>query len=165
VKLSLTLALAVAVVLLAGPSTQSADEPDKAMDKVKAVLDKAESVEIYSLEPDKEKDATKESFRGWKVLGKTAVKDDAKKQLVEALTKGLAEKPAGARCFIPRHGVRAIDPANNTPVDLVICFECSWVHVYVDKAQKAEPVVTVGKGPGAAFDKVLKDAGVKLTDK
>jgi hypothetical protein len=156
--------LALALVGLLLPSVSGrADEPKKIPEKAQTILDKAESLEVWSLEPDREKDAGKESFHGWKVLGKTTVKADGKKPLLDALTKGLAEKAEGARCFIPRHGVRAV--VDDVTVDLVICFECEWVHAYIDKAPKPDVIVTIGKTPKPAFDKVLKDANVAVTDK
>src|SRR5262245_51891493 len=136
------------------------DGPMKVPDKAQLVLARAAAVEVWSLEPVREKDPDKESFHGWKVLGKTTVKGDARKTLADALAKGLAEQVDGARCFIPRHGLRAVH--EGVQVDLVICFECSWIHVYMDKAEKPDAVVTVAKLVQPAFDKVLKDAHVPL---
>jgi hypothetical protein len=151
----------VAAMLCVGLSVQ-AQEGKKLPEKAQTVLDKATTIEIWSLEPEKEKDPNKEAFHGWKSLGKTSIQGDEKKKLLEALTKGLAANAVGARCFIPRHGLRAVN--DNVTVDLVICFECSWVHVYVDKADKPE-VITVDKSPAAEFDKVLKNAKIRVTEK
>ncbi len=153
--------LATAAVLL--PPAARGDDAARLPDKARAVLDKAESFEVWSLDAEREKDANKESFHGWKVLGKTAVTGDARKELLDALNKGLAENATGARCFVPRHGLRAVH--DGVTVDLVICFECSWVHVYIDKAAMPDAKLAIGKTPAPAFDKVLKDAGVKLADK
>jgi hypothetical protein len=154
--------LAAAALLLSVAPTRT-DEPKKVPDKAQTVLDKATSIEVWSLEPAEEKDTAKPSFHGWKALGVTEVKGDAKKQALEALTKGLAETATGARCFIPRHGIRAVH--DGVTVDLVICFECEWVKVYLDKAEKPEATVTTGKTPQPTLDKILKDANVPLAGK
>ena len=73
----------------------------------------------------KEKTDTKDTFRRWKVLGKTAVKDaDARKALLAALDKGIADHAEKSRkevemgllvesgCFQPRHALRATSGGN-----------------------------------------------------
>ncbi len=155
----LVLAAALLCLPLAARSQEKDDQlPGKKLpDKAKTVLDKAETIEVYSLDPGDNNDP--KGFHGWKVLGKTAVKDAAKRtELLGALEQGLAESQGGAKCFIPRHGVRAT--YDGQTVDLVICFECSWVYVYY--GDKDGPHLTTSKSPQPAFDKVLKDAGVPL---
>jgi hypothetical protein len=130
------------------------------------LLDKADGFEVYSLDPDRvfDKDGKlvepKDGFHGWRVLGKTEVKAAGdRKKLADALRLG-AEDNFGmaAACFIPRHGVRLT--ADKQTVDLVICFQCLSVQVYID-GKKAEGFL-VTSDPQSAFDAVLKAAGVKL---
>jgi hypothetical protein len=139
---------------------------NKIPEVVERLLQKAEEFEVYSLDPaakfdkDAKAAAEKDGFHGWKVLGKTAVKEEAaRKRLADALRLG-AEDNFGmaAACFIPRHGLRL--KGGGKTVDLVICFECLQVQVFVDGQQK-EGFLTTGD-PQPEFDKVLKAAGVKL---
>jgi hypothetical protein len=172
-------AVAVACVAL-GVALAAADEKkdekkddNKLPDAIKAVLDKADSLEIYSLDPslqlpvkDKEKEPEKDpkdKFNGWKVLGKTVVKDKpAKDELLTALYKGVKDNEGVvAACFIPRHGIRAT--ADGKTVDLVICFQCLQIYCFVDGKREGGCLVT--RSPQPAFDKVLKDANVPLAPK
>jgi len=66
----------------------------------------------------------------------------------------------GAKCFDPRHGIRAT--AKGKTVDLVICFECNWVYVYYDNDENRQHVAVTTREPQAVLDKTLKDAGVPL---
>src|SRR5437667_296107 len=88
--------------------------------KVKAALKKADSWELYSLDPEQRKEPPKVAFHDWRVLGKTTVTDaDTRKRLVAALEKGAKENDGTvAACFNPRHGIR-IKSGDNT-IDLVI---------------------------------------------
>ncbi len=154
-------ALLMVAVLLTLASLQAAEkEKNKLSDRAKSILDKAEQLELWSLDPDP-KARDKDGFHNWKVLGKTVVTGEARKQLVSALEQGIAASDGvGAKCFDPRHGIRAT--ADGKAVDLVICFECGWVYVYFDNdKQRSEVVVSTGK-PQAVFDKVLTDAKVPL---
>jgi hypothetical protein len=131
-------------------------------DKAKSILDKASEFELYSLEPVEEGDKDKAIY-GWKVLGKTTVKDiESRTVLLSGLEKSVAAGGRGPACFDPRHAIRAVHEGKTT--DLLICFECSRVFVYLD----GKKVVSRVLGPGAdqeMFDKILRDAGVPLAKK
>lgn len=148
----------ILVCLLTSTVSGRAEE-NKLPDQAKAILDKAPEFEYYSLEPS-EKPDKENALHGWKILGKTTVKDaESRKKLLTALTKSIAEGKEGAKCFDPRHAIRARHGGKT--VDVLICFECSWVYVYLDG--KKEPVeVVMAKGAQPLFDKVLRDAGVPL---
>ena len=161
--------LAVVVALFSLPTGARADDPPAWKD-ARANLEKAPEWELLALDPFKEKPDPKDTFRGWKVLGKTAIKDaDARKALLAALDKGIADHAEKRRkeremgllkeggCFQPRHGLRAT--AGGQTVEVLICFECAPVHFYLG-ARKGQ-VETV-ESPQDAFDKVLKDAGVSV---
>src|SRR5262249_61445839 len=112
-------------------------DENKLPDNVRMILDKADSFEVYSLDPalqlppkDKEapkdkaddKDKDKDKFHGWKVLGKTTVKDKDKKDLLEALQKGIKDNDGVAAAgFIPRHGLRA--KYDGKTADPAICLQ------------------------------------------
>lgn len=139
-----------------------------------ALLEKAAPYELLSLEPsssddDEDKDKKVEKFHGWRVLGKTAVKEaDARKTVLTALLKGIAENDgSAAKCFNPRHGLRAMHDKKS--VDLVICFECLQIEVYVDGKQVhpagGRGAILTSESPQPTLDKLLKDAKVPLARK
>lgn len=123
-------------------------------------LANADHLDIYSLEGTEVK---KEGFQGWTILGKTAVMNkDVKSRLLESLVKGIKEsKNRAALCFDPRHGIRAAHAGRT--LDLVICFECGHVYIYLDGAQQES--LTTTRSPEPIFDQVLKDAKVPLAPK
>jgi hypothetical protein len=59
-----------------------------------------------------------------------------------------------------QHGIRAA--AGGKTVDLVICFQCGWAYVYLDKEEKAVELI-IGAEQQPVLDKVLTDAKVALT--
>jgi hypothetical protein len=156
----------LAAFLLAAHQVRAAE--NKLPDRAKTILDKAKSYELFSLDPrkDEEKEEKgKDNFHGYKVLGKTTVKDAKdREKLLTALAKGIKEsKGEIAKCFDPRHGIRATHDGQT--VDLVICFECLQVYVYYGKGDKRAANVLTTRSPEATLDKILKDAGVKLSPK
>ena len=152
--------IAIFTVLALLPGCVRAD--NKLPDKVKEALDKAESFDLYSLDPMRGKgDKVPEGgFQGYKVLGKTTVKDaDTRKKLVAALEKGIAQnKGEAAGCFNPRHGIRVTHESNT--YDLVICFECFSAEVYDGDKKDGSFLLTISPQP--VFNKVLTDAKVPL---
>ncbi len=150
---------AVGVVFLAaGPAaTQDKDKGNKLSESALKVLQGATEFELYSIDfanPDK----GKTGFHDMKSVGKTTVKDpETRKKLVAEFVKGMEGRIDPARCFNPRHGIRAAHDGKT--VDLVICFECAQFDLYENGSDKPTRLL-IGKGPEPAFDKVLKDAGV-----
>ena len=126
-------------------------------------LAKPDSVELLSLDPDRPKDKPKDDFHGWKVLGRTTIKDDAARKKLTADLAAAAEASEGlaAACFNPRHGLCVT--RNGKTIDLVICFECLQVQVFEGDKDAGEFLIT--DTPQPAFDKVLRDAGVTLPAK
>jgi len=141
------------------------DGQDKPSSKdLKPLFEKADAIELYSLDPsfdDKEPDP-KKGFHGWKVLGKTTVKDaKMRKKIVEALYQGLADSDGtAAKCFNPRHGVRVT--VDGKTADIVICFECLQMQFHAGEASKTE---TTTRTPEKLIDEVLTAAGVPLAPK
>src|SRR5687768_18379585 len=119
-------ALLVAVTLVGAGRSAGAEIPKDA----RAALEKAAEWELYSLDPEHQKDPPRDGFHGWKVLGKTTVKDaETRKSLLTALDKGAQDNDGTvARCFDPRHGIRVKD--GDKTIDLVICFECYQVKTF-----------------------------------
>src|SRR5438034_1378613 len=143
------------VVLLALPLfmisslVRAADKENKIPDELQAILEKAEKFELLSLSPEHLQEKPKDGFHGWRILGKTAMKDaDARMNLVAAFKKGVAEnKGIVARCFNPRHGIRVTHDGKTA--DFVICFECYQVQAYVGDKQEKGFLIT--DSPASAF--------------
>jgi Aspartic acid proteinase inhibitor len=123
------------------------------------VLEKAGSLELLSLEPNR-RNNVKDGFHGWRVLGKTVVKDKkTREQLAAAVVMGVADNEGlAAACFNPRHGIR-VTAAGKT-VDFVICFECLQMQVFLGTDRSED--LLIAASPQALFDKVLHSAGVPL---
>jgi hypothetical protein len=159
-----TIALAFVLAVLAAAVVEAAAQNQKELPAaVKEILDKVEQFDLYSLEPEptKEQKAGKSTkLHGWLILGKTTVKDARTRQgLLKALEK--RSRRGGAKCFDPRHAIRATHGGKT--VDLLICFECSWIYVY--EGGKHTSTLTVDGGVQPAFDKVLPAAKVPLARK
>ena len=145
-------------------SAAFAADDSKIPEPARAVLDRATQFVVYSLEPSQSEGGNlPDGFHGWKVLGKTVVKDaEARKQVVSALARGVEENDGSKPdCFEPRHGIRAVQDGKT--LDLVICFQCLQVKAYV--GEKADRGFLTKGSPQPVFDKVLKDAGVPLAKK
>lgn len=151
-----------AAVALACATTAAAEEKkeaNKLPEAVATALEKADALEVYSLGGETN---VKDGWHGAKVLGRTTVKGAAATKLARDVVKGVAEGERGARCFLPRHGVRAVHDGKT--YDLVICFECGWVHLYEDKSDKPR-VLMISETPHKALDKILTDAKIPLAKK
>jgi hypothetical protein len=152
--------LPFATVLLVGCTGSSADSKIPA--GARTALEKADQMELLSTDPASQQEKPKDDFHGWKVLGRTQIKDaDTRKKLVAALKKGVGENDGmAAACFHPRHGIRATQGSKTT--DFVICFECFQVQVYAGEKRDGSFLTT--DSPQPVFDQVLREAGVPLAE-
>jgi hypothetical protein len=133
-------------------------------EKAAAILEKADQIELYSLEPEPDAKAAKDPkatyFHGWLVLGKTVLKDArTRKPVLDALDESVGWG-AMAKCFEPRHGIRASHGGKT--VDLVICFACQQVYVYFDPRKEEHATLRIRKGTQPVLDTILEGAGVPL---
>jgi len=146
----------------AAVTAEEAENPHAIPADAKAILEKAERIELFALHPERPTDAPKDGFHGWTVLGKTTVeKADARKALTAAFEKGVTEyTDLGAKCFDPRHGIRATHDGKTA--DFLICFACAHTYVYVDKTPERK--ILVSRSPAAVFNKILKDAKVNVDE-
>jgi hypothetical protein len=152
------LAIALSITGIGFFAFPAAGEDNALPEDVLKTLFKAETLELMSLLPEPEKTKRKDHFHGYTVLGKTAIKDAAgRKNLVESFTKGMQGAIIPAKCFEPRHGIRATHDGKT--MDLVICFACS--QFYVHDASGKSTKYLVNATPEPLFDKVLKDAGIQ----
>jgi hypothetical protein len=156
------LVLVLAALFMHGGGLPSAEQ--KFPDRVWSVLSEADKLEVLSLDPVEDEKA-KDTFHGWKVLGKTEVKEKKERDAVASvLKKGIEEARAIANCFEPRHGIRVTK--GKQTVDLVICFNCMSIEIYPDGGEKRlGDQVPFATSPEATLDKILRDAGVKLAPK
>ncbi|VTR91990.1 Uncharacterized protein OS=Pirellula staleyi (strain ATCC 27377 / DSM 6068 / ICPB 4128) GN=Psta_0497 PE=4 SV=1 [Gemmata massiliana] len=130
----------------------------KLPDTVLTALEKAEAIEVYSLNGS----TNDEDETGWhatRLLGKTSVKGEAAKGLVTALKKGLKDEAEKADCFTPRHGIRVSHDGKT--YDMLICFECRWMYVYTGEKEKPL-VVVISDSPQERINQILTDAKVQI---
>jgi hypothetical protein len=150
-------AAVVCFFLMTATGAQDKKPENKLPDPVLKALEKATALEVYSINGEKR---DKDGWHGWKLLGQKTVKKAADRRAVAAaLKKGIEDGKNGARCFIPRHGVRATH--EGTTYDLVICFECNWVYIYTDASDKPTVLVTTDAAE-KVLNKLLTDAKVPL---
>jgi hypothetical protein len=133
-------------------------------EKVAAILDKTEQIELYSLEPEPDDKAAKNPkaiyFHRWLVLGKTVLKDArGRKQAIDALDESVG-RGRRAKCFDPRHGIRATHGGKT--VELVICFRCGQVYVYFDGNKEKDATLSINRGTQPVLDAILTKAGIPL---
>jgi hypothetical protein len=146
---------AAALLTAAGAGADDRPPENKLPAPVLAALEKADELELYSLNGDTD---APDGWHGAKVLGKATVSAAAdRKALASALKKGVEEGKDGARCFVPRHGVRASHAGKS--YDLLICFECHWLYVYAADSDKPL-VLLVSEAPQKVLNKLLTDAKV-----
>lgn len=157
------LSVSAVVLGLAAMAIAAEKDANEVPEAARAILDKAETIDLYSILPQQEKDPNKETFQKYPVLGKTKIKDaEVRKRVIGALVKGAADNNEGqAKCFDPRHAIRATHDGKT--VELVICFACNYVQVAVDG--KSVRGFSPSKAPEAVLDKVLTDAKVPLAPK
>lgn len=146
-------------------------------DEVRALLSGADQMELLSLDPHLRRPATPlrpetgvepvfvieepaiGEFHTWPVLGRTTLIDPhARQQVVAAIEKGLADSDGTARqCFYPHHGLHA--SCQGKTVDLVICYECNQLLVYIDRLETYRLTATTSQ---PVLNAILKEAGVPL---
>ena len=122
------------------------------------ILEKANTIELVSLDPDHEAKTPAGGLRGWRVLGRATLAGDDKRAILAALQSGIEDSEGrAAKCFNPRHGIEATYEGKT--VELVICFECLSMEGWNDgKPFKA----LTTSGPSEEFNRMLKAKGVKL---
>lgn len=127
-----------------------------------AALEQGKEFELLSLEPNGGEETEGENrFYGFEVLGALAIDDRATRdELVAAFKRGIADNVEGvaAACFAPRHGIRVTH--DGKVHEFVICFECDITTWYVDSKRAGNMNPTSVAQP--EFDRVLKDAGIRL---
>src|SRR5262249_26043836 len=114
--MSIVCSVALLLAVSAPPKATLAPETRK-------LLDKAETIELISLDPSPDTAKKKgNKFHGYKELGRAKITNKADREaLLKALYKGVDDsKGLVAGCFKPRHGIRAV--VDGKKVELVICY-------------------------------------------
>jgi hypothetical protein len=148
--------LAVVVYELTGlvePPSPLPDDPDRLI--------------LYSLDgmPDEHRLAeAKEFLYHFPVLGKVEVTDSRqRRELLAAVRRAIRKAPEPAKCFWPRHAIRAVK--GGMTVDVVVCFQCRTYDVSRAQETLSGATLTIAPDPEPLFDKILADAGVPLAKK
>lgn len=153
--------VAILVVLAAAYGTRAADD-NKLPAEVAAILEKADTVELLSLQPKADPEA-KDSFHQYKILGKTTLKGADATKLVATVQKGIKDSDGTiARCFNPRHGLRA--SFEGKTAELVICYECNSIECFIGDKRVGTYTATTST-PGTELNKILTAAKAPLPDK
>ncbi|MGC4046024.1 MAG: hypothetical protein QM758_19710 [Armatimonas sp.] len=172
----------------AAPQVPAEPQKQEIPAAVKEVWDAAETWTLYSLAPEQKLPAVPDAARGTtkaKPNKKPAAKPPAKKRdaeppfhgvvvlgkrelkkedaiatsLKEAIYASIEKSGKPARCFIPHHGIRAV--VGDKTVDLVICFTCHYMDIYVN-GEKLGNRLVIDPAPFTAFDQALTEAQVPM---
>jgi hypothetical protein len=128
------------------------------------VIEQADRVILYTLDPHRIVDGKlspeAERLRTYGITGQAEITDPGeRRKLIEALYRGLLGRDAGpAACFWPRHALRF--ERGQRAVDCLICFECTWIHVYRKADSPKEDRLLFGPGVRPVFDSVMKAHGL-----
>jgi hypothetical protein len=132
-------------------------------DVARSVLEAPETLEVLSIDPqsgweDPPEDAI--LFNDYVELGRAAVADEGlRRRIVQLLYEGIRENgDMVAACFNPRHGVRAVKGANT--VDLLICYECLQIYVFVDDGERGSCLT--GESVEPALSRIWQDLGLQI---
>jgi hypothetical protein len=144
----------------------SEDKSNRLPSSAKSILEKADKIELISLDPgnpERDERPPKGDYFGWKELGRTTIDDpEILRNVVSTVEKGFEVGGRAAACFWPRHALHVSHKGKT--VDILICFHCSQVAVYVDGKQ-VDPYLTISLSPQPVLDKLLIDAKVPLAPK
>ena len=82
------------IALGLGGSPGRGDEPSSGLPgSASALLDEADAIEILSIDPKDRPSRPEEDFHGWKVLGRTSIRDpEVRKRVVAALRRGISPR-------------------------------------------------------------------------
>jgi hypothetical protein len=138
-------------------------DPPKTPAEYSKLLVDADKVTLYSLdgwdvECLKESNKKAEKLCDYPILGKIEITDaQTRKELVEAVSKGLEGNAAAAACFVPRHALRTV--RSGRTVDCLICFECTQVQIHYGSDFKTIPI---DKSPQELLNRLLKKAKIPI---
>ena len=119
-----------------------------------------DAVVLFSINPNVARSVgAPGTFHGYPILGKLEVRGGDKAELLSALAKGQADKPEyGAKCFIPRHGLRLTKAGASQ--DYVICFQCNYIDTGKDGEKSTRD--TIDDAPRVVFNRILSEAQIPI---
>jgi hypothetical protein len=133
-------------------------------ERAEAILVKADRIHLYSLEPEPTREQAKAAgatfIDGFLVLGKTEIKDKETLRRVREGLEGSVGMGRKAKCFDPRHAIRAT--AGEQTVQVVICFRCGQAYFSFEGEKGPSPKPSIGRWMQADLDKILEAAKVPL---
>ncbi len=145
---------AVAVPSPAAP--KPGDGLKKLPEPVRTALEKAEVLELLSVQPEKAEGKVDDAVGGYAVRKKAKLKaGDTREITLILLDEGLAEGTALAKCFTPRHAIRVVH--DKKTYELLICFECSQVHLFEDGTRVGE-ALPISKSPEDTYTRTIRNA-------
>lgn len=105
------------------------------------------------------KNEGKERFGKYLVIGRTEIKDSAKREtIMAAVNRAIGEPAEPKKCFWPRHGLKIVDSKGTT--ELVICFHCSQ---YISTgARPSDGYETISDSPQELLNNILKEASIEV---
>jgi hypothetical protein len=160
--------LLVTTLLAFAPTSRA--EPAKppagdALESQKRVLQKSDSLILYSITPLSGEENGADKFHGYPIVGQCEVSGARKQQLIDTFFNSITRrnrhgKVGATRCFIPHHALRAVFEKRN--IDILICFQCHKAYFFENQNKRAEIVSAV---PRELFNQILTDAGATVTDR
>jgi hypothetical protein len=134
----------------------------------RAVLESAETMELFGLDPNIGKQTSAEDertigFHGYPVLRRTQVSDaSTRAKVARAVIRGWRQfNDEPYKCFDPHHGIRVT--RGDQTADFVICFSCKQAHAY--SATDYAGYFLTGDAAQELLDKLLKDGIVPVDPK
>jgi hypothetical protein len=110
---------------------------------------------LYSIKTETtEADVGQGRFHDYPILGKLEITDAAQRQEIMAAVSGGIGKGWPAKCFLPRHAIRAV--VDGQTIDYSICFHCSEIEIH--GADSKETSTNSNAMP--ILDKYLKAASI-----
>lgn len=133
--------------------------------ELRAIIEHADRATLYSIWPHPGHRSTppptsEGEFHGFPVLGKVELREETtRSRVLQALLISVDDNFAGdSLCFEPRHALRL--SRGTDEVDLVICYYCGYM--IITKGKESERVC-LSSSSKAALNRVLREAGIKLT--
>ena len=125
------------------------------LELIKAILE-AEQITLFAIEPFIPSDSP-EKPPNYLIRGQINLPNEKNQWVLETLQNAMINwNGALAACFHPRHQIEVVH--SNTVWDIVICFSCSYVHIYRNKHFHSE---TLMAGP-EPFTKILAEHGISI---
>ena len=136
-------------------------------DNSRSVLENCDKLTLYSLKPaynfNTDGSAFQGGFHDYPIVGKMVVPAKQRAAVLAQLYNGLTfpDNAGIPGCFNPHHALRAVK--GKCVVDIVICFGCMQMQIYTEK-HKDYDLDGISSEPRPAFDRILKDGKVKLSE-